>query len=133
MESLLPFVILQTDPRWAACVGELRRLVASPDPQLAGLDTEFFGSKELRAFAEASGRDMPKGEAWDPWSTQLRLLQIGLPSGLAVVFNFGPRGFDWGNPTNPYAQPRIVADVDLEALALVGQLCASRVHGKCGW
>ena len=131
MNELLPFVVLRADPRWPACVEELRRLVASPDPQLVGLDTEFFENKELRAFAEASGRDMPKGEAWDPWSTQLRLLQVGLPSGLAMVFDFGPRGFDWGG--DPYARPRIGADVDREALALVGQLCASRVHGKCGW
>jgi hypothetical protein len=141
--GLLPQVVLRTDPRWTACVEELRRLVASPDPQLVGLDTEFFESAELRAFAEASGRDMPKKDAWDSWSTQLRLLQVGLPSGLAMVFDFGPRGFSWAfsddqaqgpsGELNPYAQPRFVADVDREALALVGQLCASRIHGKCGW
>lgn len=141
MTELLPQVVLRADPRWPICVEELRRLVASPDPQLVGLDTEFFESAELRAFAEASGRDMPKGEAWDSWSTQLRLLQVGLPSGLAMVFDFGPRGFDWHTGVtpacvaklNPYACPIIAADVDLEALALVGLLCASRVHGKCGW
>lgn len=142
MEGLLPQVVLRADPRWSVCVDELSQLVASPNPQLVGLDTEFFESKELRAFAEASGRDMPKGEAWDSWSTQLRLMQVGLPSGLAMVFNFGPRGFDWHDAEgkiNPYIRPRLVAerrmsnDVDHEALALVGQLCASRVHGKCGW
>ena len=136
IEGLLPSVVLRSDPRWPACVEELRRLVAGPDPQLVGLDTEFFQSAELRAFAEASGRDMPKGDAWDPWSTQLRLLQVGLPSGLCMVFDFGPRGFDWRDHRgvlNPHARPQLVADVDTEALALVGWLCASRVHGKCGW
>ena len=126
MEGLLPQVVLRSDPRWPACVEELRRLVTSPDPQLLGLDTEFFESAELRAFAVASGRDMPKKDAWDSWSTQLRLLQVGLPSGLAMVFDFGPRGFDWHTGVtpacvarlHPYACPIITADVDLEALGL---------------
>lgn len=111
---LHPFIVFQHDARWAECVAELRS-----GPKVAGLDTEFFEVPALRAAAEASGRDLDKKGAFDPWSTSLRLMQIGLPSGLVMIFDFGPV-FD---PT-PY---QLDGSLDA-ALALV----ASRVSSKVG-
>jgi hypothetical protein len=111
---LHPFIVFQHDARWADCVAELRS-----GPKLAGLDTEFFEVPTLRAAAEASGRDLDKKGAFDPWSTSLRLMQIGLPSGLVMIFDFGPV-FD---PT----LYKLDGSLDA-ALALV----ASRVSSKVG-
>lgn len=111
---LHPFIVFPHDARWAECVAELRS-----GPKVVGLDTEFFEVPALRAAAEASGRDLDKKGAFDPWSTSLRLMQIGLPSGLVMIFDFGPV-FD----PSPYR-----GDGSLDAaLALV----ASRVSSKAG-
>ena len=110
---LHPFIVFQHDARWAACIEELRS-----GPRLVGLDTEFFESPELRAAAEASGRDLDKKGAFDPWSTSLRLMQVGLPSGLVMIFDFGPV-FD----ATPYELDGSLA----AALAIVGSRTTSKV------
>lgn len=111
--ALLPFVVLRDDPRWPACLDELRAVKRG----VIGLDTEFFEDKALRAAAEASGRTN-LDDNFDPWSTRLRCVQVGLPSGLCMVADFGSQ-FDWA----PFA----------EFLAILREKCADPRVGKVGW
>lgn len=112
--TLYPFIVFKGDSRWAACVDELRA-----GPKFIGLDTEFFEKPELRRLAESLGRDVREKDVgkFDSWSTSLRLLQIGLPSGLVMIFDFGAR-FD-------------AARYEGE-LPILGHLLASRTCAKIG-
>lgn len=119
---MLPsFIVEPHDRRWTQCLNEL-----ADNPSYIGVDSEFFENKHLRAIAEASGRDLDK--KFDPWSTQLRCLQIGLPSGLVMLIDFGPRGFEW---ITPHKQPQCL--IEVPGLDLIGQVLASRETSKIGW
>jgi len=82
-EPLLPYVVLRSDERWSTALQELNTA------GWVSLDTEFWQDSDLLRAAKLSGRDLPKAPDWDPWSCRLRLLQIGLPSGLVIVADFG--------------------------------------------
>src|ERR1700761_3125638 len=68
-----PRVVLVTDPRWNDCVAELRRA------KYIGIDTEFYGP---------NGPWRTKREI-DYWKSTIRCIQVGLPSGLTMVFDLG--------------------------------------------
>jgi DNA polymerase I-like protein with 3'-5' exonuclease and polymerase domains len=70
--ALEPHVVLIDDPRWGACLAELRAA------SWVCLDTEFF-----------SENGPWKRKEIDYWKSIVRLIQVGLPSGLAMVFNLG--------------------------------------------
>lgn len=83
-EDLLPFVVLREDERWKAALEEVATA------KWLAIDTEYWLDQELVAIAKAVGRDLPKKATnWDVWSTRIRLLQVGLPSGLVIVADFG--------------------------------------------
>lgn len=115
MTALLPFVVLRSDPRWPAALEELRALRRG----FFAIDTEFYEDPELRRAAEATERDLGK-DNFDPWSTRLRCLQVGLPSGLCMVADFGPPG-------------RFDAEPYVEFLAVLKEKCRSREVAKVGW
>lgn len=125
--SLPYFIIEPSDYRWHSIIDEL----AHTDT-FVGLDTEFTESPLLYSWALASGRDLPQmrngKRDFDPWSTQLRCLQIGLPSGKVLLIDFGQHGFEW---TSPYSQPKLL--IDIPGLDIIGQILASRSVSKIGW
>ncbi len=118
---LSPFIVFPSDDRWQQCIDELKAI-----PPWVACDSEFFESKHLRAIAEASNRDLD--DNFDPWSTQLRCLQIGLPSGLVMLIDFGPNGFDW---VSPHELPKCNADV--LGLDVIAEVLANRSVSKFGW
>lgn len=130
MTTLLPFIVLRDDPRWAQCVAEIQRLLLI-GKGITGLDTEFWECPRLRGEAEATGRDCGKRDNFDPWSTRLRCLQIGLPSGLVMLLDFG-RCFD-GLSYADYMQHRRCRTPFDDILPLIGQLLAHRGIAKVGW
>jgi DNA polymerase I-like protein with 3'-5' exonuclease and polymerase domains len=71
--ALEPYVVLIDDERWADC---LRELVIA---KWVCVDTEFYSKK--------SGPW--KRREIDYWKSEVRLIQIGLPSGLVMIFDFG--------------------------------------------
>ncbi len=82
-EPLLPFVVLPTDPRWNATLDEFEQC------EWFGLDTEFWEDARLRNEAIRSSRTLSNRAAFDDWSTRLRLVQCGLPSGQTLIADFG--------------------------------------------
>ena len=128
--ELLPFIVLRSDPRWGACVAELRRLVAQ-GRELTGLDTEFWECSRLRAAAEASGRTFTRDDKFDPWSCRLRCLQVGLPSGLVMLLDFG-HCFDVLTYDDYQRGKRCPTPYD-DVLPHLGRLCGSRRVSKVGW
>lgn len=129
-DALFPFIVLRADPRWGACVAELRRLVES-GREPSGLDTEFWECPRLRAEAEATGRTFKRDDNFDPWSCRLRCLQVGLPSGLVMLLDFGHcfDGLSYDDYRRGVRCPTPYDDV----LPLLGQLCGSRRVSKIGW
>lgn len=71
--ELDPHVVLLDDPRWQSCVDELQ------NAKWIGLDTEFYGPNGPWA----------KRKSIDYWKSFVRLIQVGLPSGLVMVFELG--------------------------------------------
>lgn len=71
--ELEPHIVMIDDPRWATCVEELKTAT------WICLDTEFYGTNG------------PWGKRKDInyWKSFVRLIQVGLPSGLAMVFELG--------------------------------------------
>lgn len=82
-EPLLPFVVLQQDNRWDAALDEFEAC------EWFGVDTEFWEDARLRQEAIRSTRTLNPRAAFDDWSTRIRLIQCGLPSGLVIVADFG--------------------------------------------
>lgn len=72
--ALETHVVLINDLRWSACLTELATA------KWICLDTEFYSSKD---GPWANRRDI------DYWKSDVRLIQVGLPSGLVMVFNLG--------------------------------------------
>lgn len=68
--ALNPEVVLRTDPRFKSCIEELK---TAP---FFGLDTEYYGPW-------TSKKDI------NPYFATIRLIQVGLPSGRAIVCDFG--------------------------------------------
>lgn len=66
-------VVLIDDLRWASCVEELKTA------KWVCLDTEFYGTNG----------PWGKRKDIDYWKSFVRLIQVGLPSGLAMVFELG--------------------------------------------
>lgn len=130
-DSLFPFIVLKSDPRWDTCIAELRQLVEGSATSAVGLDTEFWECPELRAAAETSGRTFKKDDNFDPWSCRLRCLQVGLPSGLVLLLDFG-HCFDVLSYMDYQRGRRCLTPYD-DVLPLLGQLCASRRISKIGW
>lgn len=67
--ALEPWIVLEGDPRWKSCLAEL---LTAP---CYGLDIETWGS--------------PAEDALDPWKGRIRLISVGLPSGLAIICDLG--------------------------------------------
>ncbi len=67
-------VVLLGDPRWQSCVEELRAA------QYIGIDTEFY---------EAGKGPFRTKDEINYWKAAIRLIQVGLPSGRAMVFDLG--------------------------------------------
>ena len=82
-EPLLPFVVLPSDPRWNTTLDEFEKC------DWFGLDTEFWEDARLRNEAIRSSRTLNNRSNFDDWSTRLRLVQCGLPSGLVLIADFG--------------------------------------------
>ncbi len=82
-EPLLPFVVLPTNERWNTALDEFEKC------EWFGLDTEFWEDARLRSEAVRSSRTLNNRSNFDDWSTRLRLVQCGLPSGLVLVADFG--------------------------------------------
>lgn len=72
--DLDPCAVLISDPRWQTCLTELSTC------KYIGLDCEFF---------EANKGPWGKAKDIDYWKSAIRLIQVGLPSGLVLVFNLG--------------------------------------------
>jgi DNA polymerase I-like protein with 3'-5' exonuclease and polymerase domains/rubredoxin len=68
-------VVVAGDPRWRSCLEELDAA------RYVGLDTEFFGPW-------SSAQDI------DYWKAHVRLIQLGLPSGLVMVLDLGSASED---------------------------------------
>src|SRR5512143_510746 len=66
------YVVLIGDPRWQSCVDELRTA------KWICIDTEFASHRGPWARREI-----------DYWKSFVRLIQVGLPSGRAMVFELG--------------------------------------------
>ncbi len=130
-QKLKPFIVLKSDPRWDACIYELRRLVDFAKSASVGLDSEFWECPRLRAEAEATGRTFKRDDNFDPWSCRLRCLQVGLPSGLVLLLDFG-HCFDRLSYDDYRVGVRCPTPYD-DILPLLGQLCASRRISKIGW
>lgn len=69
-----PGVVLLGDPRWRSCLKEFRRC------RWFGLDTEFY---------EAGRGPWRSSREIDYWRSAVRLIQVGLPSGLTMVADLG--------------------------------------------
>jgi len=82
-EPLLPFIVLPSDERWNSALDEFEQC------SWFGLDTEFWEDARLRSEALRSTRTLNNRDKFDDWSTRLRLVQCGLPSGLVLIADLG--------------------------------------------
>jgi DNA polymerase I-like protein with 3'-5' exonuclease and polymerase domains len=71
--DLEPHVVLIDDPRWPACMAELATA------KWVCIDTEFYSALN----------GIWKRNDIDYWKAEIRLIQIGLPSGLVMIFHLG--------------------------------------------
>ncbi len=62
-------VIVPSDPRWSTAIKEFKQA------NYFGFDLETYGAE--------------KGDALNPWTGEIRLISVGLPSGLSLVADLG--------------------------------------------
>lgn len=71
---LNPNIILLDNTQWEHCLDELKQA------QYCGLDIETYGSQPEHGL--------------NPWKGEIRLIQIGLPSGRTLICDLQTKGFD---------------------------------------
>lgn len=82
-------VVLITDPRWRRCLDELRTAAYT------GLDTEGYDDSAQAGGDTALDAVDPDGARdFDPFQSQIRLIQVALPSGVCLVADLGGVGDD---------------------------------------
>jgi len=120
-EPLEDFVILWGDPRWNECIQELRTA------KKIGVDTEFYGPWEADKAAEI-----------DYWTATMRSLQVGLPSGRVLFFDFGGAAdnrdsrFEWYWESLQVVKERFESwDCVVVGMALLTEYMMCRIH--LGW
>ena len=86
---------------------------------------------ETARSGRGDGRTFKRDDNFDPWSCRLRCLQVGLPSGLVLLLDFG-HCFDRLSYDDYRHGVRCPTPYD-DILPLLGQLCASRRISKIGW
>jgi len=85
-------VVLITDPRWRSCLDEIKK------PAYAGIDSEGYDDS-AQAGGDADTTDDPNYDPdttrdFDPFQSQIRLIQVALPSGRCMVADLGGVGDD---------------------------------------
>ncbi len=84
-----PRVILITDQRWASALDELRT------PAYCGIDSEGFDdSPQAGGDTATDVIDADDARDFDPFQSQIRLIQVALPSGRCLVADLGGVGED---------------------------------------
>ena len=81
---LKPFIVLKSDPRWDACIAELRRLVDFAKSASVGLDSEFWECPGLRGGSRRQGA-RSSGTITSTLVVPAAMLASGPPVGARVV------------------------------------------------
>ena len=132
LEETGPFIVLKSDPRWDACIAELRRLVDFAKSASVGLDAEFWDVPGFAQRQRATGRTFKRDDNFDPGRAGCDACKWASRRGLVLLLDFG-HCFDRLSYDDYRIGVRCPTPYDDDILPLLGQLCASRRISKIGW